>query len=91
MSIFSSMPTIPRGMKMMNRIRQNAVDRVGGADEVGAEADAQALVQRNREQRRLPSDRAAAYMPPAIAAKTICSETATPETVSGLRYMKYCP
>ena len=29
-------------------------------------------------------------MPPAIAANTICSETAMPESVSGLRYIRYC-
>ena len=28
-------------------------------------------------------------MPPAIAAKTICSDTATPATVSGLTYWMY--
>src|ERR671935_718810 len=32
-----------------------------------------------------------AYMPPAIAANTICSDTPIPDTVSGLRYIKYCP
>ena len=32
-----------------------------------------------------------AYMPPAMAANTICSDTPMPDTVSGLRYMRYCP
>jgi len=32
----------------------------------------------------------ALYMPPAIAANTICREMPTPATVSGLRYMMYC-
>ena len=69
---------------------KNAVDRVGGADEVGAETDAQSLVQRNRQQ---SADRRSelSYIPPTMAANTICSDTAMPETVSGLRYMKYCP
>ena len=31
------------------------------------------------------------YIPPTMAAKMICSETAMPETVSGLRYIRYCP
>ena len=29
-------------------------------------------------------------MPPAIAAKTICSDTATPDTTSGFTYWMYC-
>ena len=29
-------------------------------------------------------------MPPAIAAKTICKDTDTPETTSGLTYWMYC-
>src|SRR5262245_12349473 len=32
-----------------------------------------------------------AYMPPAIAANTIRSDTPMPDTVSGLRYIRYCP
>ena len=29
------------------------------------------------------------YMPPAMAANTICSDTAMPDSVSGLRYRRY--
>src|SRR6516225_1617014 len=32
-----------------------------------------------------------AYMPPAIAANTICSDTPIPDTLSGLRYIRYWP
>src|SRR5262245_47822569 len=31
------------------------------------------------------------YTPPAMTANTICSDTAMPDPVSGLRYMKYWP
>ena len=31
------------------------------------------------------------YMPPAIAANTICSDTPTPASVSGLRYITNWP
>jgi hypothetical protein len=67
---------------------EGAVDRVGGADEVRAEPDAQDLGQGdgNNPPTVGPS---AEYMPPVIAAKTICSDTAMPERLSGLTYIRY--
>ena len=49
--IFFSMPTMPRGMKMMHRMRRMLWIVLVAPMKLGAETDPQSLVQRNRHQR----------------------------------------